>query len=389
MSGSGKLLLRTYYVASFAVGGVYLPFFPRWLEGRGVNGFELGVICAAAPAMNLVAPGLFGVAADVLGLRVGLLQVSCAGALVSFGALAALAARAAPLGFWTILTAALFVATFRAPMVLMADVVALERAPQLGTTYGRIRLWGSLGFLGAALLSSFCVDPRDALPIPLVCTLSLAAGFAASLALPRTTEMPRRGDPRAMLRVLGDESFRLLLVAAFLGQCGHVAYDMCFSLRLFDLGVPRPVIGAAWAIGTGAEVLLMAWSAPAFRSYPAPRLLAFALVGAAFRWILLSFVRWGPMLLLLQPLHALSFGLTWLASVSYTAQRFAARSLPTAQALLVTAVGAGSIVGMLIWGPVYAREGGAWVFGGAAAFALLASVFALALDRRTDSKAAG
>jgi PPP family 3-phenylpropionic acid transporter len=374
--------LRGYFVASYAVGGVYLPFFPRWLEGRGIFGLRLGVICAAAPAMGLFAPAAFGVVADYLAIRVGILQMASAGALAAFGTLAVMTALHAPLHFHVIFLVALAFALFRSPMLLMADVVAIERAPKLGTTYGRIRLWGSLGFLGAALLGSLWVDPRASLPLPVACSAALAAGFATSLALPRRAEMPRRGDRRGIVRLLAEEDFRLLLIAAFLGQCGHVAYDMCFTLHLLDLGVPRLLVGFAWAIGTGAEAILMGWSAPAFRSFRAPRLLAIALAGAATRWVLLSFVQSSTTLLLLQPLHALSFGLVWLSAVSYTSQRFSSHSLATAQGLLVTAVGAGSIVGMLLWGSLYARAGGTGVFAGAACFAVVASAFAIALDRK-------
>ena len=377
----GALLLRAYYVTSYTVGGVYLPFFPRWLEGRGMHGLELGVVCAATPAMGLVAPALFGVVADALSLRVGLLQLACAGTLVAFGSLASLVALSAPLGFWSLLAAALFISFFRSPMIMIADVVALERAPRFGTTYGRIRLWGSLGFLVTAQLASLWIDPRDPLEVPAVCTLGMATGFVASLTLPRKAEMPKKTDSRGMLRLLAEEDFRLLLVAVFLSQCGHAAYDTLFSIRLFDLGIPRPLIGLAWAIGTGAEVAMMAWSAPAFRSYPAPRLLAFAFAAASLRWVLLGVVTTSATILLLQPLHALSFGLVWIAAVSFVSHRFSNRSLATAQGLLVTSVGAGSIVGMLVWPPVYVRLGGAYVFGGAACFAAVAAAFAVALDR--------
>jgi PPP family 3-phenylpropionic acid transporter len=84
----GTLPLRVYYVASFAVGGVFVPFFPRWLEARGMFGLRLGIISAAAPAMALFAPAAFGVVADALAIRVGLLQLACLGALASFATLA-------------------------------------------------------------------------------------------------------------------------------------------------------------------------------------------------------------------------------------------------------------------------------------------------------------
>ena len=251
---TGTLPLRAYYLAAYAVGGAYLPFFPRWLEGRGIHGVRQGILCAAAPAMGLVAPTLFGVVSDRLAVRVGLLQLACGGALCSFAVLAGLEALHRGPGFETLLAVALAIALFRAPMTLLADVVAIERAPPAGTTYGRVRLWGSVGFLATALLAGLWLDPYEPLGLPLVCTAALAAAFTASLAFPRQTEMPRRGQPGDLARLLASADFRLLLVAVFFGQCGHVAYDMCFSMHLFDLGVPRPLIGLAWTIGTTAEV---------------------------------------------------------------------------------------------------------------------------------------
>ena len=59
-SARASLALRLYYIAAVSIGGVYLPFFPRWLEGRGVFGLRLGLIAAAAPAMAVVAPASLG-----------------------------------------------------------------------------------------------------------------------------------------------------------------------------------------------------------------------------------------------------------------------------------------------------------------------------------------
>ncbi|HZU85592.1 MAG TPA: MFS transporter, partial [Polyangiaceae bacterium] len=140
-SARGTLSLRLYYVMSCGIGGVYLPFFPRWLEARGMVGLRLGLIAAAAPAMSVVAPTAFGALADALKLRGGLLQAACAGALLTFGALTLAAAAGAPIGFGALLLVALAFALFRAPMGFIADVVAIELAPRAGTTYGRLRLW--------------------------------------------------------------------------------------------------------------------------------------------------------------------------------------------------------------------------------------------------------
>lgn len=345
-------------------------------------GLQLGVISAAAPAMGLFAPTVFGVLADALALRTGLLQFACAGALTAFSVVALAAGLGAPLGFGALFLAAVAIALFRLPMLLMADVVALEHAPGMGTTYGRVRLWGSLGFLAAALLAGCVVDPRRAVPVPLACTLGITAALIAAFALPRGSRLPVRPERRGVGHLLAESDFRLFLFAAFLGNCAQAAYDMCFSLRLFDLGVPRPLVGVAWALGTGAEIGVMAWSATLLRTVPLPALLGFALSCAALRWTLLAVVTSTPLLLMLQPLHAISFGLVWLAEVTYASRRFPSSCLATAQGLFVTAMGAGSVVGMLLWGPVYQRWGGSFVFAGAACFAVCASASAFALDRK-------
>jgi PPP family 3-phenylpropionic acid transporter len=207
------------------------------------------------------------------------------------------------------------------------------------------------------------------------------AALVASLRLPRRTHLPARGRRHGAGQLLAERDFRLFLVAVFLGQCGHSAFDLCFSLRLFDLHASRNTFWLAWDLGTGAEVVLMAYSGWLFRARAPLSLFSFALASASFRWAAIAVVRSPSVLLLLQPLHALSFGLYWLAAVGYASRRFPSHSLGTAQGLFATAVGAGSAVGMITWGSVYQHAGGPAVFAGAACFSGCACAFAVALDR--------
>jgi PPP family 3-phenylpropionic acid transporter len=373
----GTLALRLYYVAAFGVVGLYLPFFPRWIEARGMLGIRLGIIAAVAPATGVFAPPLLGALADALRLREALLQVACAGALLTFGALAVAAAAGLSLGFGTLFAATLAFALFRSPMGFMADVVAIELAPAAHTTYGRLRLWGSLGFIAAVIPGALYVDPRDAVVFPAATAALVFVALLASLRLPRRAEMPTAVPGRGAWRLLGARDVQLFLLTAFLGQFGHVAYDLCFSIRLFDLGVSRATVGVTWAVGTASEVLLMACAAPLFRAFLPASLFAFALATASARWAMIAVVRSSAVLLALQPLHAISFGLAWLASVSYVSRRFPPHSLGSAQGFFCTAVGLGSAAGMVTWGWVYQHAGGAMVFAGAASFSACACAVAI------------
>jgi len=234
----------------------------------------------------------------------------------------------------------------------------------------------------AVLLAARAVDPRDAVVLPAVTTGVILTALLASLRLPRRADLPDRTDRPGARRLLVDGEFRLFLASVFLAQFGHAAYDLCFSLHLFDMGVPRMTIGWMWAFGTGFEVLMMACAGPLFRAFAPLSLFAFAVGAASCRWTLIAVVRSPGVLMVLQPLHALSFGLFWLSAVGYASRRFPPHSLGTAQGLFSASMGAGSVVGMVVWGSVYQRAGGAAVFGAAACLSACAAAFGAALDRR-------
>ena len=157
---------------------------------------------------------------------------------------------------------------------------------------------------------------------------------------------------------------------------------MCFSLHLRDLGASDSLIGSAWAIGVLFEVALMAFAEPLVARFTGPPLVAFALLGASARWAIFANLRSLPVLLALQPLHALSFALWWIASLAYTRQRAPAHALATAQGLFTASLAAGSVAGMLAWGTLYRRAGGGTVFGAAAVIAFGTALLAMFWARR-------
>jgi PPP family 3-phenylpropionic acid transporter len=378
---SRLLSLRLYYFATFAALGAYAPFFPRWLEARGVHGLAMGAVSALIPAMGVLGPPAVGLLADVLGLRGSLLRVACVGASLSIGALAVLGVSGGALSFGAIFAAVLGYSAFRSPMIMLADVIAIERVREAGTSYGMVRLWGSIGFLAAVVLVGRHVDPLAPAPLPAVTAAALAAAALAAWTLPASPAAPRLPVLREGRALLTAPDFAVFLAVSVLAQIAHSSYDLCFSLHLRDLGASDGLTGAAWALGVVFEVALMAFAEPLVARFGGPRLLVVALLGAGARWALLGSVRSLPAILALQPLHALSFALWWIASLAYARRRAPAHALATAQGLFWSAIACGGVVGMLTWGAVYRRAGGVAVFGAAAAIALAAGLLAASWAR--------
>jgi len=353
--------LRLYYVACFATLGVYVPYFPRWLEARNIQGLAMGAIAATLPAMGVVGPPLFGLIADGLALRGALLRFASAGALLAFSLITLAHALGHSLGFGVLFSAVLVFALFRAPMVMMADVLTMEQSAAEGKSYAGVRLWGSLGFLVVALLAGRLLDVRDAIALPAAITVTILCALLIAWRLPAKSPTPAVPSPAHARALLASPDIRLFLLAALFAQGGHVSYDLCFSLHLRDLGASE-LTGVAWALGVVAEVVLMALSTRLFERASPERLLSIAYLGATTRWALYSFVRSVPLLLALQPLHALSFALMWIASLAHIKRRAPAAALATAQGLFSAAMYAGGVLGMLTWGALYRRVGGGPTF---------------------------
>lgn len=379
---SRLLSLRLYYFASFAALGAFAPFFPRWLEARGIQGLSMGALSALVPAMGVLGPPAVGLLADALGLRGSLLRVACLGACLSLGVLAMIGGAGGALSFGVLFVAILGYAAFRSPMVMLADVVALERVRAAGTSYGMVRLWGSVGFLAAVLVAGRQIDPRAPATLPAVASALLAVALVAAWTLPASPDAPRLPVVREARALATAPDFAVFLGISLLGQLAHASYDLCFSLHLRDLGATGTLIGAAWALGVVFEIALMAFAEPLVARFSGPPLIAVALFGGAVRWALLARLRSLPVLLALQPLHALSFGLWWIASLAYVRRRAPGHALATAQGLFSAALAAGSVAGMLAWGAIYQRSGGGAAYRAAAVIALAAAALATLWARR-------
>jgi PPP family 3-phenylpropionic acid transporter len=377
--------LRLYYLTVFAALGVQLPFFPRWLEARGIEGIAMGAVTATVPAMGLIGPPLFGLLADTLGLRGSLLRVAAFVAGTGLAAIAAAALLDHTPGFAGVFAAVAVSSLFRSVLVMMGDVVALEQARASGRSYGSIRLWGSVGFLGGALGAGQLIDPAGPVALPLAMAAALYAACLASFGLPQRAELPPGPSTSGAADLLRAADFRLFLGMYFLAQVAHSNYDLCFSLHLLDLGGSPALAGQAWSLGVACEIVLMAASGRLLRASSPQRLAALALLGATVRWLLIGNVRSLPVLLALQPLHVLSFSLLWISAMAWIEQRVPPQRRATGQGLFTAATAGGIITGMLLWGSLYREHGGSFTFQYAALVAGAALLACMAWSLRTPA----
>jgi PPP family 3-phenylpropionic acid transporter len=375
--------LGVLYAALFFVVGCYLPFMPVWFHWRGLDAGEIAVLLAAPLFTRIFFTPLVGFAADLAGSRRNIVVA------LAWGSLLSLLRLWAANGFWQMLLASILLAINWTTITPLIETVATSGIRNRTLDYGRVRLWGSLSFIAASLLSGVVIGkigPEVVLPILVAGTALIVVG--AQL-LPR--ELGNQGGAPSKLRGLKlADAFRLIhaplfllfLLAASLIQASHALYYGFGTLHWRAQGIPDSAIGALWSVGVIAEVALFAVSARVIAYVGTARLLMLAGLAATLRWGVMAI---DPPLFLLGPLqmlHAMSFGAAHLAAIHFLAHALPENRAATAQGVYAAVV-AGLALGTVTVasGPLYESFSGA-AYGAMAVLALAGAAGAYLLAQR-------
>lgn len=336
------LRLGLFYAALFVLYGIQLPFFPVWLDWRGLSAAEIGIVTSLPLFLRL----LVGPAAAFLADRSGDLRRTVIIA-ASFGVAAVLGLSQSD-GLWAIL---LFTAVFLVGSQTtgpMGEAIALSGVRELGIDYGRMRLWGSVSFIAATFAGGAAVEQLGAPSVIWMLVASAVALLLAGWLLPRprpaSVRLSAAGSPsRLTLRqvgaVAGSTSFLLFLIAVGSVQASHALFYVFGVLHWQAQGISSTVIGILWSVGVIVEIVLFA---TAGRYLDAVGPIGFILAGAGaamIRWGAMAFDPPLAMLIPLQVLHGLTFGATHFGAMHYIGRVVPQEQAGTAQALVAAATG--------------------------------------------------
>jgi PPP family 3-phenylpropionic acid transporter len=353
-----------FYAASFLVVGIQLPFWPLWLAGRGLDARAIALVFAAAIWAKVVASPALGALADRFGQRravmIGLAACACA----AYAGLWPVA------GFWPLLALNLVAGTAQSALMPLGDSITLAAVRSDGLDYGRVRVWGSVTFIlaaigsGAALALSPPVSQADNQVLLLVLAAS-AVLLVACIGIPRAARaaLPMRSRSSAphgdLWRLARDRRFWLFVVSAAALQSSHQLYYGFGTLYWRELGFSDAVIGILWAEGVVAEIVLFWYSAPFVAGIGPIGLMALGGVAGIVRWSLMGVLPGLTAAAGLQLLHALSFGASHLGAMHFMARSVPPGAAASAQSLYAAlSAGLGSGLVMLVAGALYAAYGG-------------------------------
>lgn len=364
---SASRRLAAWYFFYFAYIGAFAPYFTLYLQSLEFSPWQIGVLMSVGQAMRLFAPPLWGWLADRAGRRA---PVVVASALLS---VAGFSVFFATTGFAGMFAGMCLMTFFWSAALPLVEALTLDHLGSRADRYGRIRLWGSVGFIVAVLGVGAMLD---SLPLPslLDTCLALLVGIVLCAALLRDGPLsPSEHAAVPLTEVLRQPAVWALFAASFFMSAAHGPFYVFFSIHLDQHGYDKTTIGLLWSLGVVAEIGVFVIMPRLLRVFSLRAILEVCFVLAVARFLITGWLVDAALLLLLaQVAHGATFGAHHAAGVAALNRWFAPDQRARALALYGSvSFGAGGMAGNLFSGEAWGALGAGWTFTLGAALAAI------------------
>lgn len=367
-------LFKTFYFLYYAAAASLLPFLVLYYEHLGLSGGQIGVLTAILPLVTLFAASFWGGLADATQQHRPLILLALSGVILL--ALVILLSTTFLSLVWVIIAFAFFVA----PIVPLLDNSTLAYLGEHKNQYGRLRLWGAVGWGMAAPVVGWLVEQSD-LNWSFYSYIGLMfAGLLVAFRLPiRQTRISAPFWQSVRLLLGNNRQWLLFLIVVFGAGVGSAIVHNYLFLYMELLGTGSTLMGLALTVATLSELVIFSSSDRLLNRWGIKNVLLLALAALAVRLLAYAVISNPWLILPVQLLHGLSFSALWAAGVAY-ADRIAPPGLGTTAQGLFTGVfmGLAAAVGAFIGGVLYENIGLSWMFG-SAGLSLLAVLFIIGM----------
>ncbi|MEK5027557.1 MFS transporter [Paenibacillus sp. FSL M7-1046] len=373
------LKLRLLYLLTGLAGGLFNPYLTTLFVHQGIGANLVGVLMSIGTLLSIIVQPVWGLLVDrYRQTKLVLLLSICVPASLSFF-----------YGFKyvaVIIMAYFLSIIFQSTQSPVADSYAVSAAQKGRTSYGTIRSLGSLGtalggYAGGLYLSRFGISQ---LWMPFL-ALSLA-GAATVLTLSRSTERNASAISltQGIRELLGNRLFLMFLVACFFVNQTLTAYNSFFVLAFQDAGGSYSLVGTALLLASLTNIPSMLLAARILRSIGHERTLLLAAFFYALRWGIQWLFPVPAVMVGIQVLHGLSFGLFYVAAVEYVAQASGKKMQATGQSVFnMVFSGLGGIVGNLLNGYLFYSGGAQMMYLACTVSALIGAGMLYWINRKS------
>jgi PPP family 3-phenylpropionic acid transporter len=375
-----------FYLCYYAALGAYTPYIGRWVDSLGHGGWVVGAMLGLWYASRIVAPPAWSLASHGSARQGAWFVAGCALTALCFCGF--FVARQA----WALLAVMAAFGLFYNAVMPQFESMTLAALGAQTQRYGRIRVWGSIGFLVVASTYGALLDRLGNAAFVWLTLPLLLATVAAAWPHRHDPPAPAEPAPRLDWSLFARPGVGRFLAVALLMQLGFGPFYVFYTLHLQAHGHSGLAVGVLWGIGVLIEIALF-WQAPkVIARIGVMRLIAWCIGLTALRWAATALLAGSfAAMAAVQLLHALSFAMFHACCMQRIGALFPGALGRHGQSLLYGfSSGIGGVLGALMASALWELGGGEVAFlGGAAATAVawLVHARATAVERAAPGMA--
>ncbi|WP_416307873.1 MFS transporter [Neptunicella sp. SCSIO 80796] len=298
--------LSGFYFFNCAVLGAILPYWGLYMQSGGYNTWQIGFIGSILLATNIAAPNVWGWLCDRFNQR--RMRVIRMGTFVGCVSFAGVFFES---GFGLM---CLFIAGCSfcwQGLNSQFEMITLAHLQHQSHRYGRIRLWGSIGFIAAVFGLGWLFDQISLQWLPAITLLFLLCMWGVTLTIENKTTASANEPQGSFLQALKPQVVWATLLSMLILYISMGSYLTFFSLYLQQAGYDKTTTGSLWSLAVVAEILMFLLMPLLMTRYSIRSLLLVSLGLTGLRWLgIAAYPDSLPLLVILQSLHAFSFSVT-------------------------------------------------------------------------------
>jgi MFS transporter, PPP family, 3-phenylpropionic acid transporter len=360
-SAEKMVLPSMFYFLYFGAISILFPFMALFYKSQGLTGGQIGLLAAISPIISFFGAPLWTGTADATHRHKLIAMVSIVGVVTIAFIFPGVAS------FGGLLLMISLYAFFGAPTGSLVDSAVLTLLVDRKERFGRIRLWGTIGYGVVAPFAGNLVGRLGLKWAFWGYAILMLGGLLIITRIPFRQSRSNTSFRGGMRVQFANQPWMLFMVMVFIAGIGMATINNYLFVYMQGLGASKTLMGFALTVSTISEVPAMFFSDRLLRRFGARGMLIIAMTAIGLRLICYSLTTQPWVVLVIQLVHGLTFAAIFTAGVYYADQIAPPGMKATTQGMFNgTMMGFGSATGGLLGGLLLDRfsPGGMYAFVG-------------------------